>query len=41
MEDGWVLYNDEKVVKPDQESVDELKRLTYLYFLEVTIYNEF
>ncbi|KAF7322425.1 Ubiquitin carboxyl-terminal hydrolase [Mycena chlorophos] len=31
---GWVLYNDEKVVKADQESVDALKKLAYLYVFE-------
>lgn len=28
----WVLFNDEKVVKADAESVKELKKLAYLYF---------
>lgn len=28
----WVLFNDEKVVKADGESVKDLKRLAYLYF---------
>jgi len=28
------LFNDEKVVKADQESVDSLKRLAYLYVFE-------
>jgi ubiquitin carboxyl-terminal hydrolase 5/13 len=28
----WVLFNDEKVVKADKESVKDLKRLAYLYF---------
>ena len=28
----WVLFNDEKVVKADAESVKDLKRLAYLYF---------
>ena len=28
----WVLFNDEKVVKADAESVEDLKRLAYLYF---------
>jgi len=28
----WVLFNDEKVVKADAESVRDLKRLAYLYF---------
>jgi len=31
---GWVLFNDEKVVKADAESVDELKQLAYLYVFE-------
>ncbi|KAL0959107.1 hypothetical protein HGRIS_014404 [Hohenbuehelia grisea] len=30
----WVLFNDEKVVKADQESVRELKKLAYLYIFE-------
>ena len=33
-EEGWVLFNDEKVVKADKESVRELKRLAYLYIFE-------
>jgi len=33
-EDGWVLFNDEKVVKADKESVRDLKRLAYLYIFE-------
>jgi len=33
-EKGWVLFNDEKVVKADDESVRELKKLAYLYFFE-------
>ncbi|KAF6752100.1 hypothetical protein DFP72DRAFT_968124 [Ephemerocybe angulata] len=33
-DEGWVLFNDEKVVKADRESVRELKRLAYLYFFE-------
>jgi ubiquitin carboxyl-terminal hydrolase 5/13 len=32
--EGWVLFNDEKVVKADKESVRELKRLAYLYIFE-------
>ncbi|KDR73244.1 hypothetical protein GALMADRAFT_100868 [Galerina marginata CBS 339.88] len=28
----WVLFNDEKVVKADAESVKDLKKLAYLYF---------
>ncbi|KAF7327777.1 Ubiquitin carboxyl-terminal hydrolase [Mycena kentingensis (nom. inval.)] len=31
---GWVLFNDEKVVKADEESVKELKKLAYLYVFE-------
>ena len=31
-EDEWVLFNDEKVVKADGESVNDLKRLAYLLF---------
>lgn len=31
---GWVLFNDEKVVKADAESVVELKQLAYLYVFE-------
>ncbi|EIN03471.1 ubiquitin carboxyl-terminal hydrolase 14 [Punctularia strigosozonata HHB-11173 SS5] len=31
---GWVLFNDEKVVKADEESVRELKKLAYLYVFE-------
>ncbi|KAE9393596.1 ubiquitin carboxyl-terminal hydrolase 14 [Gymnopus androsaceus JB14] len=30
----WVLFNDEKVVKADEESVKELKKLAYLYVFE-------
>lgn len=33
-EEGWVLFNDEKVVKADKESVRELKALAYLYVFE-------
>jgi len=32
--DSWVLFNDEKVVKADAESVRELKKLAYLYVFE-------
>lgn len=32
--DGWVLFNDEKVVKADRESVKDLKRFAYLYIFE-------
>ncbi len=32
--DGWVLFNDEKVVKADGESVRALKGLAYLYVFE-------
>lgn len=31
---SWVLFNDEKVVKADAESVRELKKLAYLYVFE-------
>lgn len=31
-EGDWILFNDEKVVKADTESVKDLKRLAYLYF---------
>lgn len=30
----WVLFNDEKVVKADENSVRELKKIAYLYFFE-------
>ena len=33
-DEGWVLFNDEKVVKADKESVKDLKRLAYLYVFE-------
>ncbi|EAU87111.2 ubiquitin carboxyl-terminal hydrolase 14 [Coprinopsis cinerea okayama7 len=33
-DDQWVLFNDEKVVKADAESVRDLKRLAYLYVFE-------
>ncbi|KAG8688090.1 Ubiquitin carboxyl-terminal hydrolase 13, partial [Ceratobasidium sp. 395] len=32
--EGWVLYNDEKVVRADTESVAALKPLAYLYVFE-------
>lgn len=32
--DTWILFNDEKVVKADSESVKELKKLAYLYIFE-------
>lgn len=32
--EDWVLFNDEKVVKADVESVKELKKLAYLYVFE-------
>lgn len=32
--EDWVLFNDEKVVKADRESVDSLRRLAYLYIFE-------
>lgn len=31
---GWTLFNDEKVVKADDESVEQLKKLAYLYIFE-------
>ena len=31
---AWVLFNDEKVVRADAESVAELKKLAYLYVFE-------
>jgi ubiquitin carboxyl-terminal hydrolase 5/13 len=33
-EGTWVLFNDEKVVRADAESVAELKKLAYLYVFE-------
>ena len=33
-EEGWILFNDEKVVKADKDSVRDLKRLAYLYIFE-------
>jgi ubiquitin carboxyl-terminal hydrolase 5/13 len=30
----WVLFNDEKVVKADAESVHELRKLAYLYVFQ-------
>ncbi|ESK93387.1 ubiquitin carboxyl-terminal hydrolase 14 [Moniliophthora roreri MCA 2997] len=33
-DEGWVLFNDEKVVKADEESVKDLKKLAYLYIFE-------
>ncbi|GJJ14841.1 hypothetical protein Clacol_009109 [Clathrus columnatus] len=33
-ERGWTLFNDEKVVKADDESVEQLKKLAYLYIFE-------
>ncbi|KAI6026542.1 hypothetical protein BKA83DRAFT_4244774 [Pisolithus microcarpus] len=32
--DEWVLFNDEKVVVADKTSVDELKKLAYMYIFE-------
>ncbi|PCH32979.1 ubiquitinyl hydrolase [Wolfiporia cocos MD-104 SS10] len=32
--ESWVLFNDEKVVKADAESVRELRQLAYLYVFE-------
>jgi ubiquitin carboxyl-terminal hydrolase 5/13 len=31
---GWVLFNDEKVVRADDESVRALRALAYLYVFE-------
>jgi len=31
---GWILFNDEKVVKADEESLNKLKPLAYLYIFE-------
>ncbi|KAF9269771.1 ubiquitin carboxyl-terminal hydrolase 14 [Marasmius fiardii PR-910] len=33
-DEQWVLFNDEKVVKADDESVKELKKLAYIYIFE-------
>jgi ubiquitin carboxyl-terminal hydrolase 5/13 len=33
-EEEWVLFNDEKVVKADAESVNNLRQLAYLYVFE-------
>ncbi|KAI6169729.1 hypothetical protein EDD17DRAFT_1785071, partial [Pisolithus thermaeus] len=33
-DDEWVLFNDEKVVVADKTSVDELKKLAYMYIFE-------
>jgi ubiquitin carboxyl-terminal hydrolase 5/13 len=33
-DDGWVLFNDEKVVLADRTSVGELKKLAYMYVFE-------
>ncbi|KAG9007392.1 hypothetical protein FRB94_014419 [Tulasnella sp. JGI-2019a] len=32
--EGWVLFNDEKVVKADAESINTLKPLAYLYIFQ-------
>lgn len=32
--EGWVLFNDEKVVVADRGSVGELKKLAYMYVFE-------
>ena len=32
--EAWVLFNDEKVVLADQASVEELKKLAYMYVFE-------
>jgi len=34
VQDQWILFNDEKVVKADNESIKELKPLAYLYVFE-------
>ena len=31
-EGNWILFNDEKVVNAEGSSVEELKKLAYLYF---------
>lgn len=33
-EGEWVLFNDEKIVKADAESVESLKPFAYLYIFE-------
>ena len=33
-EEGWVLFNDEKVVRADAESVRSLRELAYLWLFE-------
>lgn len=33
-ENGWTFFNDEKVVKADDETVAELKPFAYLYLFE-------
>lgn len=33
----WILFNDEKVVKADAESVKDQKRLANLYFFETVL----
>lgn len=30
----WVLFNDEKVVRADETSVRDLKKLAYMYIFE-------
>ena len=32
--EGWVLFNDNKVVRADDESVKELQKLAYLFIFE-------
>ena len=32
--EAWVLFNDEKVVEADHTSVNELKKLAYMYVFE-------
>lgn len=36
----WCLFNDEKVVKADAESVKELKKFAYLYVFERIYYEK-
>jgi ubiquitin carboxyl-terminal hydrolase 5/13 len=33
-DEGWVLFNDEKVVKADAASIRDLRRHAYLYIFE-------
>ena len=32
--EAWVLFNDEKVVVADRTSVEELRKLAYMYVFE-------